>query len=246
MWLGLGGFGIVFIAACIILAVAYVRRKSPPTFREISSFARLRRGVGRAVEDGRRLHVALGHGNLTTPQSGADFAGLSMLSRLAELTSASDQPPIATSGDAALSLLSQDTLQAAGQIASRGVYEATNSRLTGLSPFSYAAGALPVIRDENVSTNVLIGHFGLEAALLTDAADRENAFALAASDNLAAQAVMYASSQDTLIGEEVFAAGAYVDAGPFHAASLTAQDILRWIIIGLMVFGALLKLVGLL
>jgi len=33
-----------------------------------------------------------------------------------------------------------------------------------------------------------MGNFGVEAALLTDAAERENTFILAASDNLTAQA----------------------------------------------------------
>ena len=118
--------------------------------------------------------------------------------------------------------------------------------MTGLTPFSYAAGAIPVIRDENISTNVLIGNFGVEAALLADAAERANTFTLAASDNLTAQAVLFASAQEPLIGEELFAAGAYVDAGPLHAASLTAQDILRWLIIIVILVGALLKLAGIL
>jgi hypothetical protein len=118
--------------------------------------------------------------------------------------------------------------------------------LTGLTPFSYAAGAIPAIRDENISTNVLIGNFGVEAVLLTEAAERANTFTLAASDNLTAQAVLYASAQEPLIGEELYAAGNYMGAGRLHPASLVAQDILRWTIIGVILLGAILKLVGVL
>jgi hypothetical protein len=46
------------------------------------------------------------------------------------------------------------------------ILDPTTSRLTGLTPFSYAAGAMPVIHDERVSTNILLGHFGPEVALL--------------------------------------------------------------------------------
>jgi hypothetical protein len=45
-----------------------------------------------------------------------------------------------------------------------------------------------------------------------------------------------------LIGEELFAAGAYVGAGAAHDASLTVQDILRWLVIVAILIGSLLKL----
>jgi hypothetical protein len=119
-------------------------------------------------------------------------------------------------------------------------------RLTGLTPFSYAAGALPLMSDEQVSTNVLMGNFGIEAGLLTEAADRSEAYSLAGSDNLPAQAVLFASAQDPLIGEELYASPAYLNAGPMHLASLRVQDILRWLIVVVVLVGAFLGLVGLL
>jgi hypothetical protein len=244
--LGLVGFGIVFLCAALMLGLAAIRRKSPPAFRDIPAFTRLRQAVGRVVEDGTRLHVSLGRGNLVTPQSASALAGLTVLRRLSELTSAGDRPPIATSGDAALAILSQDTLQEGSSVSARGVYDPTAGRLTGLTPFSYAAGAIPALRDENISANVLIGNYGVEAALLTDAAERAKTFDFAATDNLAAQAVLYASASDPLIGEELYASGAYVDAGPVHNSSLLAQDILRWLIIIAMIIGALVKLAGIL
>ena len=240
--LGLVGFSIIFLSAALMVILAALRRKSAPAFREIPAFSHLRQAIGRVVEDGTRLHVSLGRGALVTPQSASAMAGLTLLRRLAELTSAGDQPPIATSGDAALAILSQDTLQTASQASAQGIYDPTAGRLTGLTPFSYAAGAIPAIRDENISANVLMGNFGVEAALLAEAAERANNFTLAASDNLAAQAVLFASAQEPLIGEELYAAGAYMDAGPVHSASLTVQDILRWLIILVILAGALIQL----
>jgi hypothetical protein len=244
--LGLVGFGIIFLSAVLLGGIAAFRRKASPVFREIPAFTRLRHAVGRVVEDGTRLHVSLGRGALVTPQSASALAGLILLRRLAELTSAGDQPPIASSGDAALAILSQDTLQTGSLASAQGAYDPNAGRLTGLTPFSYAAGAIPIMRDENISTNVLIGNFGVEAALLTEAAERANTFTLAASDNLTAQAVLFATAQEPLIGEELYAAGAYVDAGLLHTASLTVQDILRWLIIIVILVGGFLKLIGIL
>jgi hypothetical protein len=114
--------------------------------------------------------------------------------------------------------------------------------VAGLSPFGYAAGAMHISQNENVSANIMIGHFGSEAALLADAAERENVVVIGASDNLAGQAVLFANAQNALIGEELFSTGAYLGAGASHLASLTLQDVFRWVIILALLGGAVAKL----
>jgi hypothetical protein len=236
---------IVVITALLLLAFIYLRRKSPAVLRRIEAYERLNRIVGLAVENGTRLHISLGRGNLFTARGGSALAGLAMLRRLAERTSMSDRPPIVTSGDATLSILSQDTLQAGYHAAGADdQYRVSTGRLAGLTPFSYAAGTIPVTRDEMVSANVVIGDLGSESALLAEAADREDTNLIAASDNLSAQSILYASAQEPLIGEELFASGAYVGAGASHEASLQVQDVLRWLVILAILGGAFLKLMG--
>lgn len=237
--------GVLILAAILFVAFAVWRRRSPAAFRVIEAYERLNRSVGLAVENGTRLHISLGRGSLFTARGGSALAGLAMLRRLAQRTSVSDRPPVATSGNASLAILSQDTLQSGYRAAgAEEQYRFSTGRLAGLTPFSYAAGALPVIHDENVSANVILGDLGSEAALLAEASDRQNASLIAASDNLSAQSVFFAASQEPLIGEELFAAGAYVGAGPSHDASLNVQDILRWLIILAILVGAGLKVLG--
>jgi hypothetical protein len=240
------GLVLVLVAAGLLLGLTFIRHKSAPTFREIAAFTRLKRAIGTSVEDGTRLHISLGRGGLQTPNGAPGLAGLAMLRHLTEQTSASDKPPVVTSGAGDLSILTRDTLQA-GYIAAgaEDIYDPTTGRLTGLTPFSFAAGAIPSMRDENVSSNVFIGHFGSEVALLTDTADRTNSPAVAATVDPSAQAILYASVEEPLIGEELFAAGAYSNAGPAHQASLQVQDILRLVIILVLLGGSLLKLAGL-
>ena len=237
--------GLLALAAVLLLGLTLWRRRSPAALRLITAYEQLNRSVGLAVESGTRLHISLGRGNFLTARGGSALAGLSMLRRLAERTSLSDRPPVVTSGDASLAILSQDTLQAGYRAAgAQEQYRFTTGRLAGLTPFSYAAGTLSTIHDENVSANIVLGDLGAESALLAEASDRENTSLIAASDDLAAQAVFFASSQEPLIGEELFAAGAYVGAGASHEASLHVQDILRWLIILAILIGSLLKLVG--
>jgi hypothetical protein len=109
---------------------------------------------------------------------------------------------------------------------------------------AYIAGTLPIIRNERVSTNILVGNIGPEAALLADASDHQNAFMLAASDAMATQAALYATADETLIGEELFALPAYLQAGAVYSTSLRLQDILRWVVIGLILAAVVLALLG--
>jgi len=244
---GFAGLGIVILAAISMAVFAIIHRRVPFSFRSIRAFTRIRRAASLVVEDGTRLHVSLGSGSIFTTAGASALAGLTLLRRLGEITSLSDRPPIATTGDGMLNLVAQDTLRSAHEtVAVEQSFDMNNARLTGLTPLSYAAGVMPSIRDESISSNILIGNFGPEVGLLTEAADRQNAPVIAASDSLPAQAVLYAASSEPLIGEELFAGGAYIQAGASHAASLVVQDILRWLIILALLAGAAMKLAGIL
>lgn len=244
---GFAGAGIVLLVALLMAVFAYIHRRSPLSFRNIRAFSRIRRATSLVVEDGTRLHISLGNGSVLTPAGASALAGLTLLRRLGEITSLSDRPPIATTGSGVLNLLAQDTLRTAHEaVTIDQPFEMNNARLVGFTPLAYVAGVMPAIRDEKISTNVLVGNYGPEVGLLTEAADRQNAAVIAASDSLTAQAVLYATAAEPLVGEELFASGAYVQAGAFHAASLVVQDLLRWFIILALVGSAVLKLAGLL
>ena len=242
--------GFLFILLCLGLVLFYVfsdRNRQKTNLRDIRAFSHFRREVDLAVEAGKRLHVSLGRGNINDLQGGAAFIGLSILDRCARASSNSDRPPMTTSGDGLLTILSQDTLQSTYRnLATEQRYDPTNARLTGLTPMAYAAGSLPTIHDEHVSANFFAGHFGTEIGLMTEAGERSHALTVAGTDNITAQAVLYATSDEPLLGEELYAAGAYLGANPAHSASLRMEDILRWVIVVAIVIGAILKLLGIL
>lgn len=244
------GLALALLAAGLMFFFSLSPRKqkrSRIALRPIRAMQQLRRAIGLAVEDGSRLHVSIGESSIISHSNASALVGLSTLERIGTLSSVSDRPPVVTSGDGTLAVLSQDTLHAAYRIANASdQYDSTQARLAGPTPFSYVAGALPVIYDERVSANILVGNFGPEAALLADAADSEDVFTLAASDSFAAQAVFYATASEPLIGEELFAVPAYLQAGPMHQAGLRAQDILRWVIIIVLLGGSLLSFLGVL
>ena len=236
---------VIIFAGLMIIFAAAGRNFSGRNLREIRAFSRLRRSVGLAVEAGTRLHISLGRGGILGPQNGSALVGLAMVDRITRAASISDRPPLTTSGDSLLSILSQDTMRSTYR--AMGVehqYVPDSAQLTGLTPLSYAAGTMPVIRDEKVSANVLAGHFGSEIGLLAEAGERGGSITIAGTDTLPGQAVLFAASQEPLIGEELFAGGAYLSAGTFHAASLRAQDVFRWLLIAVILVGSLARFLG--
>jgi hypothetical protein len=232
---------IIGLAIALILLFSVWGAKNPSrTFRRIKAFDELQRNIELSVEDGSRLQIALGSGGLLGPQSSVAFVGLTLLRQLANVAADSDQPPIATTGDGVLMLLAQDTLRSSYR--RLGISEQYYSRLgraTGLTPFSHAAGTLPLILDKTVLGSTVAGSYGNEAGLITAASERAGGFTLGASDGLASQALLFACADQPLIGEEAFATGAYMDAGPAHQASLRTQDALRILLIAAIILTAL-------
>jgi hypothetical protein len=238
--------GLAFIGIFLILMLIFAlraARQEQRDFREIPAFSRLIHGIGQAVEKGKRVHVSIGWGNIIGPRGPIAFAGLSLLDRITHSTILSDRPPVATAGEGSLAILAQDTVR---RIAfdRGGELDPTAGRVTGLTPWSYAAGTLSVVHEEGVEANVLVGSFASEIGLVAEAGERERSFSLAGTDNLTGQAVLFAAAQEPLIGEEAFAGGAYLGLGNMHTASLKVQDLFRWLLIAIILIGTIVKVAG--
>lgn len=241
------GLLIVILATGLILlfSLRRYRTRHPLVFRRIPAIQKLRRAIGLAVEDGKGIHISLGKASLLLPSSTSAFIGLSTLHRLGQLSATSDHPPVATSGDGGIAILSQDVLHlAARDTNTSDLYDPNHGQLAGVTPLSYIAGSLPVVTDPSIKTNLLIGNFGPEAGLLTAASEDKDDFTMAASDSIAAQSVFYATTREPLIGEELYAVPAYLQYSPAHQASLKTQDLLRWLLVIAMIGGSLMKIFG--
>ena len=77
------------------------------------------------------------------------------------------------------------------------------------------------------------------------AGQRAGVTTLAGADNLTAQAVLFATADHPVIGEDLFAGGAYVGGRPEHMGSLAAQDAMRLIIGVAIILGVIGKTLGL-
>lgn len=228
------GLGVVVIFAGLIgafTARAARRRGTAAVLRRIAAFQSLPQTVGQAVETGRRLHFSLGTGSLGNASTTSTLAGIAVLDQISAAAAVSDKPPIVTSADGAAMLLAQDTLRNVyARQNALGRYDVYSSQTVGLTPISFGAAQTTLQKDEAVAGTILIGSVGAEAVLLAEAAHRQGVKTLAGSDSPATQAMLFASADHPIIGEDLFAGGAYIGGAPAHVGSLHAQDIVRLLI----------------
>jgi len=240
------GLVIIVLTASFMLVFALQGRRSPLPLRHIAAMDHLARAVGLSVEDGRRIHVSFGRGNFLDSHAASSVSNTALLKELLRRSAGSDRPPAITGGDGVSTLLALDVLHSA-QVGGSTVerVDPRRGRLAGVTPMSYAAGVLPALQNEQTSMMVTGGMLGAELNLILDTAEDESVNILTASDSPVGQAVAFASPVDVLLGEEIFALPAYLNAGSMYSASLLAEDSLRWLLIVLIILGAVLRSIGL-
>jgi len=109
---GFSGLVMIILFLGTMIAFYLIKRESKETqLRPIEGYRTLKREIGHAVESGSQLHVSLGWGGITGPKSAAALAGLSMLQQIIQESAVCDHPPLSSTGDAAISILAQDTIQ---------------------------------------------------------------------------------------------------------------------------------------
>jgi hypothetical protein len=215
------------------------RRRFP--FRRIQAFELLRGFLDIVTERGKIAHLSLGTSGISGDRTATVASGLVLLRYLAERGAAVGAAPTVTVADPTLLFVAQDIVYDAHERQGRAAtYRATDVQLIAPDPAAYAVGALEVIRDEKVAANVMAGPFGDEFLLMAEPGAQRDVTQIAGSDALNAHPFMIATADHLLVGEELFAAGAYLTDRPEHAASLWVQDILRMLIVAAIVIGMLI------
>ena len=240
--------GLLFVlafAAGFLSLLGSGKKLSRDRLRTIPAFSRLEKALYQATEGGKCIHISPGRGGLFNLPGAATLAGLRFLKGIYLSAGLSDRPPIVSSGEPFVDILSTEAVEEIQRAHdARHIPGEPASQLTGLTPFSFAGGALSAVAGQDVTANVFAGHFGLEIGLMIDAADPSGAQVFASSENFAAQAVLSATVEDPILGEELFSAGAYLQGEPDVLASMLIEDIARWSLALVILGGIVLRYLG--
>jgi hypothetical protein len=226
----------------LLLINRRIREGGKPQLRPISGYKALHDYLGQASESGRSVHVSLGTGGIGTGVTAESLAGLTVLEHVAAHSAVTGLDTVVTISDPSVLPVAQDVLRNAS--ASQGYPEAYDPawvRFISSDKVAYAAGVMDILAHGHVACNVMVGSFGDEFLLMSEAGAREGVNQVGGTASPHILPFVYASMDHALIGEEIFAAGAYLLDKTPHLASLVTQDWLRTAVILTIVIGMVVR-----
>jgi hypothetical protein len=115
-------------------------------------------------------------------------------------------------------------------------------RFIAPDPTAYAAGVMGLLEREALTSNVMIGSFGDEYLLMGETGARLEVRQIVGAADPRTLPFVEATADEILVGEEMFAGGAYTSRLPIQIASLLAEDWARWVVVGAILISALAKI----
>jgi hypothetical protein len=227
---------LVLCVSVITFAIAIWLARSR-RLRRIPGMVSLRSLLSRAVEASSRVHLALGSGWIGGGSTVETTAALSVLDYLAKQSVLCDTPVTVSVGDPTTLAAAEGILLGYEEQREDTARQPTSAvHFVAAEPLAYASGAAVLNESEGPALTVALGTYGPEYLLIGESGARQGVAQVAGTTNLEALAMMHISADATLIGEEMFAVGAFLDR-PQHLGSSLTEDTLR-------IITALLILVG--
>lgn len=208
----------------------------------------IRQALARGAETGRAIHLSPGNGAIGARSTTVEtVAGLLAADRVATEAALNGAPILASSGDAVAHLALRGTLRQAYQRAGLGQdYDPVNVQLLAhQDPMAYVAGVTGLYGRQKLEASQLIGSFGQEFLLAGEDGAQRGVPQLAGATTTTALPLVYLTAEGALIGEEVYAAEAYLARSPAPLARLLTQDTLRTVVIVAIPLLLLLRVFGL-
>lgn len=232
--------GTVF-SIIILLAIAMAKRREM-YIRRIAGLEALDEALGRATEMGKPVLFA--HG-LHPMGSVSTIASVNILSRVARRTAEFNTQLRVANNDPVVMAVSQEVVKESYLNAGRpDAYNDDMVFLAATEQFSYAAAVDGMMVREKPAANIMMGYFYAEALLLAETGANIGAIQIAGTDSYTQLPFFITTCDYTLMGEELYAASAYLAREPKLLGSLKGMDVGKAFLLFALVFGTLLATLG--
>jgi hypothetical protein len=226
------------LCGSIVLCIELARRGWPIKIRRIAGLDAVEEAVGRATEMGRSCFFIAGIQDLNEMQTVAGITVLSHVARVAAEYDARIEVPTARS---LVMTTARETVQASYLAAGRpDSYVEDNIYYVTDEQFGFAAFATGKMVREKPAACFYMGCFYAESLMLAETANTVGAIQIAGTAEPAQLPFFIAACDYTLIGEEFYAASAYLSGDPHQLGSLKGQDFGKLLVACLLVVGSLM------
>ncbi|MEE9442158.1 MAG: DUF6754 domain-containing protein [candidate division Zixibacteria bacterium] len=228
---------LVFSAA-ILIYTKWAKAGKSLFIRKISGLDEVEEAVGRATEMGKPVLFIPGISEIDEIET---IAGISILGRVARVTARYETPLMVPVRYPMVLAAGQEVVQQAYM--EEGKPDAFNKdmvRYVAGEQFAFTATVNGYMMREKPATNLYMGAFFAESLLLAETGNAAGSIQIAGTAQPMQLPFFIASCDYTLMGEELYAASAYLSREPLLLGGLKGQDWMKVSLIILILIGALL------
>ena len=217
--------GVLIILGLMLGPVLYFIRKAQSGtrlyVRRIPVVDAIDEATGRAAELGRPISFSTG----LTSVGPVLYACLGVLSHVARQAARHKSRLLLPQNAPEVMAIAEDVLRDAYRSEGRtSFFDPKSVVFLSDDQFAFAAGYVGLIQREKVASAFLFGHFAAESLILAEAGQQIGAMQVGATVSPEQAAFFIVSCDYTLIGDELFAASAYLTNEPVQLGSLYGQD----------------------
>ncbi len=229
--------GTVAFTIMVLAFISLARKGKEFYVRPLAGIDAVDDAIGRATEMGRPILYILGLGSAADI---ATIASFTILNRIAKKTAEHKTKIIVPCNDPIVMSVAQETVKAGYLDAGRpDMYQEENIFYLTSMQFAYVAAVNGIMLREKTATNFYLGKFYAESLILAETGSVAGSIQISGTDEIAQIPFFVAATDFTLIGEELYAASAYLGREPLLLGALKAQDLAKAIVMISLALGAL-------
>ncbi len=228
----------ILFSAAVLLFTRWAKQGKPLYLRKSPGLDAVEEAVGRATEMGRPVLFIPGIDDLDQIET---IAGISILGRVAQITAQYETPLMVPVRYPLVLAAGQEVVQQAYIHMGKGdAYDNDTVRYVAGEQFAFAATVNGYMMRERPATNIYMGAFFAESLLLAETGNAAGSIQIAGTGRPEQLPFFVAACDYTLMGEELFAASAYLSHEPVMMGGLKGQDFMKVLIVILILAGVIL------
>jgi len=234
--------GLLIYGAILLWFIYHARRGKEMFIRRIPGLDAVEEAVGRATEMGKAVMYIPG---LATIDTISTIASMNILSQVAKKTAQYNTTLLVPNRDPVVYTVSREVVKESYTDAGRpDTFNPDHIYFITQDQFGYTSAVCGTMVREKPATNLFIGYFWAESLVLAETGATTGAIQIAGSDSIFQLPFFIVACDYTLIGEELYAASAYLSRQPLLLGSLKGQDWGKIVILAILILGSILAVVG--
>ncbi|MFP6723186.1 MAG: LysM domain-containing protein [Candidatus Poribacteria bacterium] len=234
--------GLILVAAVTLYFIDKAQSGQDMFIRRIPALDAFEEAIGRSAEMGRPVMFIPGNDDVYKSSS---IAAINIFEGAANYAVVMQSHIMSPNQQAVVNQVLSNSLRNIFLYAGRpDLYDEYDVHFETTDQLAYASAVAGSMHRENPAAIFIQGDFGAESLIYAENGNAVGAIQIAGTDNEKQLPYFVVACDYTLLGEELYAAGAYIKKDPIQICTLKAQDVLKLAVFACLIIGSLLALSG--